>query len=214
MSAYTYKNFLPSVLPYVRDCPELVLLQAIRRAFHEFCTESLVWRSEMDPVDVEAELATYPLDAPVGCEPVMVMSAWFDGRPLVPCTQDELARRYGGDWRSRQGAPAAWVHLTDTSEIRLVPAPDTSVVGGLKVILAVAPTLTAQSAESFLVNRYEAALIDGVRGRLLAIPNQPFSDPAMAGQCMVRFRSGIAQAAQDGINSFTRSFGRIRLRRF
>lgn len=214
MAAYTYKNFLPSVMPYVRDCPELVLLQAIRRTFHEFCTESLVWRSEMDAVDIRADVASYALEAPVGCEPVMVMQAWYAGRALRAYSQDELHAMYGSDWRTQRGNPAGFVHIMYTSEIRLVPTPDAAMTDGLKIVLAVAPTLTAQSAESFLISRYEAVLIDGVRGRLLSMPNQPFTDDKQAVACMVRFRSGIAHAAQDAINSFTRSFGTVRMRRF
>ena len=40
MTAVSYEVFLPEVMPYVHDVPEIVAVQAIRNACIEFCEET------------------------------------------------------------------------------------------------------------------------------------------------------------------------------
>ena len=40
MTAVSYEVFLPEVMPYVHDVPEIVAVQAIRNACIEFCEKT------------------------------------------------------------------------------------------------------------------------------------------------------------------------------
>ena len=50
MSEISYEVFLPEVMPFVRDVPEIVAVQAIRNAVIEFCEETHYMQENLDPM--------------------------------------------------------------------------------------------------------------------------------------------------------------------
>ena len=63
MTAVSYEVFLPEVMPYVHDVPEIVAVQAIRNACIEFCEETHYLQENLDPITGQENVGEYYLDA-------------------------------------------------------------------------------------------------------------------------------------------------------
>ena len=78
MSEVSYDNFLVEVLPYVRDIPEVVALQAIKNAAIEFCQETRYIQDNLDAMAGITKIGTYDLEANEGTYKIAdIVECWY-----------------------------------------------------------------------------------------------------------------------------------------
>lgn len=214
MSTTAFSEFLPEVMLYVPDCPQIVIINAIRNAAIEFCERSHIWQEDLSGIDVVADQGTYTVTLPVGSTLVGISTVWFDGRLLIPCGADQLTRLYRlTDWRDLKGAPAYYTRLL-SSEIRLVPAPPNSEVGVLGIRAVLAPTRAAAGIETEIYDDYLEAIAAGARARLHGMVGQPFYDPNLAMMCRRDFLNGVGEAKIKANRGLTRAAGVVEFQNF
>jgi hypothetical protein len=206
-----YKSFLPEVLPYTRECPELAAVNAIRNACIEFCDRSHWLLHHHDAIDVVAGTSTYTLDPPAGTTIARIVDAWFAGHLLAPIGEDNLKTMYFTDWREAEGTPAFYTHL-DPNEVILAPIPQQDEVEALTIIAALRPTRASTSVEDSVYERWAEYIGFGARARLHDINGQPYYDPAVAARCRAMFERGMNIAAIERNKGLTRHVAHVQFR--
>ncbi len=208
-----YEQFLPEVLPYVRDCPELVAVNAVRNACIEFCDRSLWLLYHHSPISTVAGESTYELDLPDDTTTARVMDAWYLNGPLAPIGEDDIKQMFLTDWREATGIPAFYTHL-DPAEIVLAPTPVQDEDDALALIVALRPTRDSVEVDDTLYERWAEEIGCGARARLHQIPGQPFFDITLASRSQMMFDHGVGLARIERNRGLTRHVSHIRFPRF
>lgn len=207
MTAYT--SFLPQVMPYVRDCPQPIIEDAIRNAAIEFCEKTYIWKDDLAAISIVGGTSEYAISVPTGAALVSVEACWYSDRLLIPKGADELARIFRlCDWRSAEGDPVYYTHTTPNS-IVVVPTPQNDVADSLKIRAVLCPTRASTTVEDFIYDDYLDTIAAGARARLYAIPGQPFSDMSLALLSRREFLAGVGEAKIKANKGMTRASLRV-----
>jgi hypothetical protein len=176
----SYEAFFPEVLPFVRDVPEIVALQAVRNAAIEFCERSQFLQASLDPQPIIAGVTDYELDPDTGYRIVEILEAWNDSQLLIPKSIEELTRIYRStNWQTISGNPY-YFYRESQNVMRLAPTPQTTVANALRVRVAIAPTRASTTIADDVFERWLEHIAVGARARLYDTPNQPYHDPKAA----------------------------------
>lgn len=214
MATTLFSAFLPEVLPYVHDCPQIAATNAIRNAAIEFCERSGYWQADLAPVDALALTGTYVLVAPTGTRVVDCISVWFNNILVVPKSAEELTKLYRGiDWRSLAGQPS-FVMSDHSGAIRLVPAPAIAVVGAINVRASIAPTRATTGMDSDVYEKQLEVIASGARARLLNMSGQPAYDPVQATAQRTAFLAGCNNARIRANKASTRASVQVEIPRY
>lgn len=197
-----YTELFNEVLPELPGVGEALATNAIRNAIIEFCQGSWCWRYFMDPMPVLARINTYELDPPTGAEVVHALVVKVNGKPLEATNEDDLTAQHPR-WQTETGTPK--YYLTDEpGQIILAPVPDTKIVGGLVVTVALQPTRTSTTFPTWIWSRYFDALAAGAKARLMAMPGKPWTNPQLFQIYRGQFEAGMAGAKFEAMKSLSR----------
>jgi len=189
----SYDDFFPEVIPYVRDCAEIVARNAIRNACIEFCEKSTYWRQIIDPITIVADQAEYDLDIELGTGVSQILTARLGSRDLPVMTAESLTETLGPDWRDQTGYPMA-VISEEYNIIRVVPVPETATDEDLCLTVALRPLRSSTKVSKDVYERYSEIIGFGARARLHDTPQQGYSDQEAAIKFRKWFESGIGEA--------------------
>jgi hypothetical protein len=215
MTAVSYEVFLPEVMPYVHDVPEIVAVQAIRNACIEFCEETHYFQENLDPITGQANVGLYDLCATdSNYKVVEVMQAYYGDQLLIPKGQEELNQIYRtSNWEDLTGNPFYYFR-TRAGEMRLVTKPVTTEANKLKVKAAIAPKRASLTVDEELFERFLEQISYGARARLYNTPNQPYYDPRTAMEYTKRFNDVMAEVRTRVYKGLTRASTKIEFQRF
>jgi len=215
VSTVSYEKFLPEVMPYVRDVPEIVAVQAIRNACIEFCEKTMVLEQSLDPQPLIAGVHTYDLDPDDSSYRVInIVEAWNGEQFLIPKSVEALTTIYRvTNWETLSGNPY-YYYRPRPSEMRLVPTPSVSNQSQLRVKAAIAPTRASTAIDENIFERYLEYIAFGARGRLYDTPNQPYYDPNSAAVYLKRFNDKIAEVRVLVNKGNVRASNRIEFQRW
>ena len=215
MTAVSYEVFLPEVMPYVHDVPEIVAVQAIRNACIEFCEETHYFQENLDPIAGIKGQGLYDLEANNSAYKVVeVMQAYYGDQLLIPKGQEELNQIYRtSNWEDLTGNPFYYFR-TRAGEMRLVTKPVTTEANKLKVKAAIAPKRASLTVDEELFERFLEQISYGARARLYNTPNQPYYDPRTATEYTKRFNDVMAEVRTRVYKGLTRASTKIEFQRF
>lgn len=214
MTTTAFTAYLSEVMPFVADCPKVIVVNAIRNAAIEFCERTLIWQTNLAAMNVAAGTGEYTVATPTDTVLVEIMHCWYDNTLLIPKDHDGLTRIFRlSDWRTAPGHPRYFTR-TSSAVMQLVPVPDISEAGAVKMRVALAPTRTATGADSELYNEYLMVIAAGAKAYLYGMHGQVFYDPAMALQLRREFMVGVANARIKVNKGQTRSAPRIEFQHF
>ena len=215
MSEVSYEVFLPEVMPFVRDVPEIVAIQAVRNAVIEFCEETHYIQENLDPMMGLKGEGLYQLDAiSNNYKVVEIMQAYYGDQLLIPKSQEELNQIYRtSNWEELDGNPYYYFR-TKSNEMRLVTKPILTEANKLKVKAALAPKRSSTTITDELYERFLEQIAMGARARLYNTPDQPYYDPAAAGVYTKRFNDIMAEVRTRVYKGLTRASARIEFQRF
>jgi hypothetical protein len=184
--------FLPEINPKAPGVPAPAAYVAIRAACDELCTRTRQWRysDEIAVQDVnEIDLSFPDQSALVDFESVL-----FNDRPLEPKTAAWMDQCMRG-WRrgAIEGQPRFFSQL-DIGTLRVAPV-DTGI---LTVNSILKPSMDADQVPDFLFTLYHEVIAWGALGRLLATPDQPFTNVDMAGSYLTMFTQKLDSLAWKG----------------
>ena len=215
MTAVSYEVFLPEVMPYVHDVPEIVAVQAIRNACIEFCEETHYLQENLDPITGIVGIGEYDLDAnDSNYKVVEIMQAYYGDQLLIPKAQEELNQIYRtSNWEDLKGNPYYYFRPR-AAVMRLVTKPIITEANKLKVKVAIAPKRSSTVVDEELFERFLEYIAHGARARLYNTPNQPYYDPKTAMEYTKRFNDEMAEVRTRVYKGLTRAAARIEFQRF
>lgn len=185
-------SFFPLVKVYASEVPDPVAEQMIRLAAVEFCERTRCWRHIINR-NIDA------FNGGCGSPQIRVLPpyatifqfefAYFNGRKLESLQFSEV------DVQPPESGPEFgnpdWITQSEPGTVRLLPAPDYSGVLNMSVFLKPvssddwhgAAYDTSEDDElnllpDFLLSQQGEAISHGALARILAIPNQTYTDPA------------------------------------
>lgn len=213
MTDISLDAFMPLVLPYVRDCPELVARQALRSAIIEFCNESYWWIEAHPVLTIVAGQATYELDPPTDADVVAPMEVRINGWKLTAKSPDELDLMHPEDWRrDLTGTPRYYMRETP-GELTLVPIPDATSAQALRMTVALRPSQDAVYVSDELYRRWAEEISYGARARLHEIPGQLYYDETASLKYRAKFMAAIGKARVERQSGMSRGPVRVAMPR-
>lgn len=175
---------------------------AIRNTCIDFCRDTLVLQQDLDPITMVAGIATYELEVTRGYIPGQVLGVWYLARPLVRKSQLELEKLYTRNWQSIEGTPQVFTQF-NFNEITLAPKPNETVRNAVTGRMSYLPSRTSTEIDDVIFERYLDEIVLGAVARLMATPNQPYTDAEGSLNYGRMFASKVAQArsfVQGGMN--------------
>lgn len=193
-------DFLPHLLVELPGCSDPLAKQALLRAAIEFCQQTLAWDEVQDPRPLVDGLPDYDLEAPTGAAVFVVRDVWLGSAQLGPVTMAELQRVLPA-WRTAESStPAFYNAAIDRSQIRIFPIPRNAGSAQLVLRVAYVPTAAATTLPDFLGGQYLDALCSGTKARLMAMPGQDWSQPALVPFYGQRFADGVLEAQAERLH--------------
>lgn len=195
-------DFMPKILQRLPNVAEPAAFDALREAAREFCQRTRSWR-----VDLSCEADTNPiavvpfsdtpndneLTLPEGAELVDLDILFFDGIKVDPKTAQWLDEKYPA-WRTddaENGVPRYVTQLA-MNEFQLVPGFEE---GDVKAYVWLKPTTSCAEFPDFLFGHHYETIAMGAIGILMALPNQPFTNPDLAMYYSGRFEQAIGSVS-------------------
>lgn len=204
MKAWT--AFYPDALPELPEVPLPVLDHHLRNACIEFFTKSKAYVVDLSAIDTVASQMAYALALPQDTAIVEIRTVKLSGNPLTLKGHSFLSQKFG-DWEAEIGTPEYYTQQS-LDEVMLVPAPDTSGTGALKVKAALKPSASAPGVADWIFERWRVAMAAGAKAALMAEANKPWSNPER-----VALYQGVFDSALDDASSAANSgFGMERPR--
>lgn len=196
----------PYVVPQLPGVTELEFRFALRRAAREFCRRAWVWHGAKETLDLVAGQALYSPTLPVdgAGNPVGELSRVLEARGvdfMEPCSFEQAQFLD----MTQSGEPPMFYVVVDNQQIRLVPQPSASVVGGLTLWCAFKPNQQAEVLPAILLDDYAEGLAQGALWYLQAATGRPYSDPKAAEQHRAAFYGFIGQASVEVAKGFART---------
>jgi hypothetical protein len=213
MATVAYSAFFPYLIPLVPHVADPVAEQAIRDACIEFCKESLVWQTPIDPISTTGGEGVYQLDVPTGTNLAHVVDLYYDNARLGKKSISEIASKFSYDWMQRVGTPSVFTML-NPNEVTLVPKPETSLLNALTGILAFAPLRKSTGIIDYIFEDYAEEIARGAAARLMMIPNQQWTDPKSGLGYRKQFTSDMSNARAHVNQGQVRAPISVHLRRF
>lgn len=172
-----FSLFEQLVMPDVVGCPRASISEMAAKVVSEFCEVTQCYREEIeleaDGNTVDFELVSPQMDASV----IGIYSAVSNNKELLP-----------GDYTA---------HSSDV--VRFSAAPDNNVT----LMLILKPNINAKSAPSGIINRWADTIASGVRYRLMAMPDKPWTDPQLASFYHKSFQTDSLRISADVVNQFS-----------
>jgi hypothetical protein len=187
-------KFLPYVLPHVPGCTDPFAEQAVRDAADEFCQFSRAVREALEPITLAVGVSDYEISSETaGCVVYDVTDVMIDGSPIEPI-QPEIINRLA--LPLSKGAMFYTIPFPGT--IRLVGKP-TEHQTTLTMTGIIRPMESSTSVPDVLLNDWRDTIVSGALTRLMAVPEQPFTNTALVSYHRSFFNSGILRAANRGL---------------
>jgi hypothetical protein len=214
MSEVSYDNFLVEVLPYVRDVPEVVALQAIKNAAIMFCQETRYIQENLDPMAGIATIGVYDLEPNEGTYKIAdIVECWYGDSFLVPKSIEQLTQIYRStNWNTLGGNPYYYFRPS-SQEIQLVPYPNITEQNKIRIRAALKPSRASTTIREEIYERFLEDIAYGARARLYNTPNQPYYDVKTSLEYLKRFNDVIADVRTQVNKGLTRASVQIEFQR-
>lgn len=214
------KDFYPWVLPFAHGIPDPTADQYIRDACIEFA-ESTGILITTDTQDAVEDQAAYSLSPPAQSELVTVLGVYYGPSQLASVASDNV--NHGAAMRAAldmsveptKGIPLGYYQTSPSdTDIYLWPVPSETVAANVAIRACWKPLRNATIVDDKLFQDYAPDIANGALSKLLLIPGQPFSNPQLATERRIMFRSAIQNARSSGRKGNVRSSLRVSPRSF
>lgn len=200
-----FEELMPRILPHVIQCTEGFAIDHLRDATIRACERARLWVIEdefeagkdgQELIMLPRDLQIYQLDQVLHC-----------GRPLEAVSvQDLVSNRHR--WHCGTGHPQFFAQV-DENTLQILPRQD----GAMIFVRGYAiPSPTAQRAPKAVLDRHREMLVNGALGRIMSVPNQPFTNPELAAYRLQLFESRLDEISREYVTGIQRAPLRTRAR--
>lgn len=192
----TFAQFYDDVLPEVPGCPTALAEKHIKNACIDFLRRTQILRKTISNLDHPG--GTTPLnltstDFVASTERVIaVLGVWVANKPLTVRSVEQMQEEWP-DWMERTGEPMYAVQ--EDTALWLVPSPAAAQTNTIKVRVSYAPNESATTIPDTAFEQYREHIAFGAKGRLLAIPKKPWTDPSIAAEYLRAYSRMIDTAS-------------------
>lgn len=179
------------------------MAQAIADAAVEFCERSLVIRHRVETVNTVSGTALQEIDLPSSQQVARLLSAWVDGRPLIPALAPANDNQYV------LSKPVWYYTSRNDSQLQVMLYPTPDGVYKLSFEVALRPTRNATSFENDLLDLWSDGICAGALARVLKMPATSFTNIGAAGDNKTTFEREISRARAE--STYTRVQGSQRV---
>ena len=181
--------------------------QALVDSAIAFCNDSLVQHLRLDSQRAQPGTAEFDVTPPPSQAIARVLRVWIDGCEIHATPSDCI-----NDGLASTGWPRTFYTQQNSSVLSalLYPIPDAAYL--IQVEVATRPLRNAKSLENDLFDLWMEPIVEGAKARLMAIPDQPFSNPGMAGAAAANAMYLSRKARIEGSYGRTRAAGRVQMR--
>lgn len=183
MSSVNFDYWLESLVLSIPMAEPELLRYETRAAAIEFCNLSEAWRMELLPFNLQVGIDTYYLDPPV--------------------SKTEISKIVDVSFKTQE---IDYV-LTSANVFKLAKKPDDA-TNQVTMLAAIRPSRDAEVMDGEVAKRYFDGILDGIKARLYAMPQKPWSD----GPASVFYRSKMEHVASIARRESTVGHGRVPLR--
>lgn len=200
-------EFLPRLMPYVVGCPEPMATQALVDSAIAFCNDSLALHSVLEAQQTQINNPEFDIGVATGQAVCRVLRVWVNDREIKGAAVDQI-----NDAGGTSGQPRMFYTRQIDSVLTALLHPTPDAVYSLRVEVATRPTRAAKSFENDLFDLWLEPVIEGAKARLMAIPDQPFSNPGAAVSAAANAMYLSRKARVEGSYGRTRATGRVQAR--
>jgi hypothetical protein len=213
MSEVAYDLFLPEVMQFVKDVPEVVAVNAIRNSCIEFCQETLYIQENLDPMAGISGIGVYDLEPDGNYKIADIIEAWYGDVFLIPRAIEQLTRIYRTtNWNTLAGNPYYYFRPS-SQEVHLVPYPQVTEANKIKLRVALTPSRSSTTVREEIYERFLEDIAYGARARLYNTPNQPYYDLKTSLEYLKRFNDVMADVRTQVNKGLTRASVAIEFQR-
>lgn len=194
----TPADFAKWVRPFVPNCPEPILLDAIFNAAVEYCSRTQNLTDDVQ-ITTQAGVSTYPITVLDGYEPVQILTVKRDGYPLRPSDRRDIEVK-------TFAAPRQPTDFYMDGDFNLVLFPTPVDVDTFDLSVAITPAMDATELPDLLLKQQRYLHVAaGAKAKLLVEP-YPWANLQVAMYELEVFESAIAkqQVKRSKGNSATR----------
>lgn len=192
-----WDNELLATLP--GTTPDLIDQQVIS-VLRDFCRRSGAWIID-EQKDITASQADYDFTSPTTTPPdgevTMIHAVLVEGR-----------------WRNLADyTPALGTNITNfiycpsPGTIRFKPVPTETITDGLVAAVAYMPPLapTSSTIDDLFVSHWYEHILNGIKGRMMAMPGKPWSNIQLAAVHQRMYKSGISNARDTALKRYSKA---------
>ena len=202
MSTLTFAEIAPTVAARVEGCPQGLIIEALRDAAIEFCTETRFHAIGQQVTLDGTETPYFGLDEQV----IDIIDASIGGKRDNVCItylndpsdEEELAE---GKYRIR---------FVDPNNFDIEPTPTVLKPVTVDLLVIVAPGPTASGIHVDLWRRHHEALRSGALSRLFLEPTKPWSNEKLGAYHAGKFSAAMTKAAGEAGRNRTQPGRRLR----
>lgn len=212
----TLAEFMPHVLPLVPGCPAPLAELTLRAVAIDFCSHAPVVQEVLDPIDVIAGQQQYDIDLPYGSNVTLILEAFYLGQRMgVFKTGDEAMPDSRPAWLTLHAGPALYaLRQAADNTFTLDRVPTDTVPGAIVLRVATRPAPMAGVLDDVLLADYGYEIGAGTAARLMLMPGQLFSNPALAPTYQAIYVAARTEARIRADKSFGMAATRVRPRPF
>lgn len=198
----TFDELFHFVQRYAASVPHITLESAIREAAIDFCQRTRCWRwtESVTLAGSDIELSTISEFAQI----FEIDEVRFEGRKLRPVAYKNIPQETLDETTS-DGAPD-WVTQDGPGKLSVYP----SGRGKLNLSLFIEPLPDAQVIQKSIADRFGRHFAEGGIGNVLLTPDQPYSNPTLAGVMLGRFEAACGRYATFNLRGQQRAPVRTR----
>lgn len=214
MADAEYDTILPEVAPYAPNCPEPVMVNAIRNAVIDFCSVTGWLTQDLSPIVLAANTNPYEIEADDDYEIVRVMDPlWLDGAPIRAKTELDLRRLLSSSWMEMTALKPAYFTQLAINEIRVVPTPTASVAEPLTGRIVVKPKRASTGVDERLLEHHAECIAHGALERILQIPDEAYTNSEKATFHAKMYRSMRTKARIEAAMAYGEAQTRVAIPR-
>ncbi len=197
-------DFLPRLLPHLPGCSDALASQALVDSAIDFCTNAMVLRERLPASQTTPGVSQYDSNPSPFHRVSRITKVWVAEREIMSIP----AQSVGVDSATPQ-TPQFFYITREGGDIlvNLTPVPDR--VYPLQVEAVMRPARGTDSLDDGLFDIWMEPVVEGAKARLMAIPDQPFTNPSAAAMAARTAFTLTQKARADG--SYGRVLGGIRI---
>ena len=197
-------DFRRKVRLRVRQCPTVIIDEAIRDAAIEFCHFTYTWREELDAIRVRDGVSDYEIDAPPYGRLNHILYVSHSGVRIMP-TSEQLLDDTESGWRTSEAKVAQWYYSPDKETIRIALTPTETESRALSITATFKPKVDAIKLPNHLYDDHLEAISNGALMRLFEMSGEAWENAPGSALARALFDKAKMNEKAERLNDYNRT---------